>query len=109
MQEKNEMQYVLTRIIEADKKARADIDAAVAASEEAEQSIDRRVEQLRAEYMQNAMAEVEAIRQAETRSADEKWAAIEKCHAEIASRLEAQLREKGDEWADQIVSRVIGG
>lgn len=102
------MQQMIARILENDKKARALTAQAVARSAEANEAIAQRVETVRSDYIARAKRRVEAIRVAETECAKEELMAIEKRHAEVAQRLDKLLEEKGSEWVDTLVTRVIG-
>lgn len=101
------MQDMLAKIVEMDEKAReltAEAEKIKAASEE---DIAKVRENIYNDYIERARKRIKINEAAERKAANEKWLKKKAEQEKAVANLEKLYDEKGDDWVNSIVDRVL--
>ncbi len=102
------MQDLMKQIINMDQKARQITEAAQHEKVDSTKEIEKRREEIRQKYMDEARRRIAKNEPKERAAAEAVWEQKKQHSDELAARLDQMYREKGDQWVKQIVSRVLG-
>lgn len=102
------MQNLIKEIVDMDRKAREITDAAQLEKVNSEKEVTEKREQIRAEYLERARKRIAMNEPQERAVAEEGWKKIQAKNEERAKHLDDLYREKGGEWVNILVARVIG-
>ncbi len=102
------MQDLIKQIVDMDRKAREITDAAQLEKVSSEKEILQKREQIRSEYLERARKRIAINEPNERAAAETDWEEKKKKNAAFAQKLDDLYKEKGDEWVNTIVARVIG-
>lgn len=101
------MEDVIKQIIEMDRKAQQTTEAAQREKLTCEKEIEEKVQALREEYLQKARRRIQINSEMDRTIMEQKW---EKCQAHYdaqAEDLEQAYAQHHDEWADEMVRRIL--
>lgn len=101
------LEDMIARIVSMDKKARSMTDDAQKSKVNSEKEILTAKEKIKTDYLERAKERVRVNSQTAQKKADDQLAGIEKANAVIIAALDKAYEEKGNQWADEIVRRVI--
>lgn len=102
------MQSLMKQIIDMDKKARQITETAQQEKVDSEKEIQKKREEIRQKYMDEARRRIAKNEPKERAAAEAEWKKKEQQGKQLAEHLEQLYREKGDQWVEQIVARVLG-
>lgn len=102
------MQNLIKEIVDMDRKAREITDAAQLEKVNSEKEVTEKREQIRAEYLERARKRIAMNEPQERAVAEEGWKKIQAKNEARAKHLDDLYREKGGEWVNILVARVIG-
>ncbi|QAT49789.1 hypothetical protein EQM14_08365 [Caproiciproducens sp. NJN-50] len=102
------MQDLMKQIIEMDRKARQITESAQREKVDSEKEIQKRREEIRQKYLEEARRRIAANEPKERAAAETTWEEKRKQSEEVANHLDQLYLENGDRWVDQIVARVLG-
>ena len=102
------MQDLIKQIVDMDRKAREITDAAQLEKISSEKEILERREQIRNDYLARARNRIVLNEPTERAAAEAGWEEKKKKIAGISQQLDQLYKDKGDEWVNTIVARVIG-
>lgn len=101
------MQDMLAKIVEMDEKARGLTAQAEKIKAESEKDIAKIREDIYNDYIERARKRIKINEAAQRQAAENNWKSIEKQQRQAADNLEKLYAEKGEDWINEIVSRVI--
>lgn len=102
------MQDLMKQIIEMDRKARQITEAAQREKVDSEKDVQKKREEIRQKYLEEARRRIAANEPKERAAAEELWEEKRKRYEEVANHLSQLYRENGDRWVNQIAARVLG-
>ncbi len=102
------MEDMIARIVEMDKKARDMTAQAQQKKLDFENKVIAKRESMKNDYLERAKKRVASNRQAAQKKADAALKKIEERDSAVIQRLESVYAQKGDQWVDDIVARVVG-
>lgn len=98
---------MIRKIIDVDKKARQMTDDARSRRTRSAEMIEKRKEEVRAEYMNLARHRLDVIRQDETEYAASRLKSAREYEEEASARLTALAEENRAKWVEELVRRAI--
>ncbi|CAB1251199.1 Eukaryotic translation initiation factor 3 110 kDa subunit [Ruminococcaceae bacterium BL-6] len=102
------MQDMLKKIVEMDQQARKITDAAQLEKIDSEKEVSKKREEIREQYLARARHRIEINRPLEQKAAEEDWEKAKKRNEALAKEMDELYVQKGGEWIDAIVAKVIG-
>lgn len=102
------MQDLMQQIIDMDRKARQITEAAQQEKVDSEKEIQQKREEIRRKYLEEARKRIAKNEPKERAAAEAAWSKKKELNDKISDHLDQMYKEKGDQWVDQIVARVIG-
>lgn len=102
------MKDLVKQIVEMDRKARQITEAAQMEKVSTEKEIAERRQQILNDYIERARKRISINEPIERAAAEAEWEEKKKRYAELSQKLDELYSQKGDEWVNQIVARVIG-
>lgn len=102
------MKDLIQRIVDIDREAQKLTEEAQQEQRNSTQDIEKQREQIRSKYMQEARARIAQEEPAQRAQAEEAWKKTKAHYDAVRERMEAQYRENGGRWVQQLVDRVLG-
>lgn len=101
------MEDMIRTIIDLDEKARRQVNEAKKRRVSASEDIEKRTEDIRAEFDAEIKAAVSAVKEECEREEQRVFAKLDSEDKEITGRLEEMYRENGERWSDELVKKVL--
>ena len=101
------MENMIKRIVEMDQKARQITEAAQREKLDSEKEISQMREEIREDYLAKARERIKLNEPQEREAAEKAWKAVETRQNEISAKLDAQYKENGKRWAEELARRVL--
>lgn len=102
------MEDMIARIVEMDKKARDMTAQAQQKKLDFENQVIAKRENMKNDFLERAKKRIAINRQAAQKKADATLKQIEERDSAVIQRLESVYAQKGSQWVDEIVARVVG-
>jgi|GEM_PF-215270 len=102
------MERVIDTIIEIERQAQELVKDPRKQQKNLEESIIAETEDIRKRYRERADARLKKVEDAERGFYEEALSALRKKHDEQMSAMDGMIREKMDEWSEEIFARIIG-
>ena len=102
------MQDIVKEIIDMDRKAREATDAINQERINSEREVAEARVEMRKKYLEDARKTIPQDISAEKKAAEDKWGIVERKNAALSQKLDELYSQKGDEWVQTIVAKVIG-
>lgn len=102
------MERVIATIIEIEQQAQELVKDSREQQKSLEESIAAETEEIRKGYRDRADERLKKVEDIERGFYEESLAAIKKKHDEQMSALDSMIREKMNEWSEEIFLRIIG-
>lgn len=101
------MEDIIKTIIALDEKARRQVDKARKNRVSASEDIEKRTEEIRAEFDDEIKTAVAAVKEECEREEQKTLEKLNSEDKEITRRLEELYRENGERWSDELVKKVL--
>ncbi|MVB11872.1 hypothetical protein CAFE_26000 [Caprobacter fermentans] len=102
------MQDLMKQIIDMDRKARQITETAQQEKVDSEKEIQQKREEIRQKYLEEARRRISKNEPKERAAAEAAWVEKKKQSKRLSDRMDELYRDKGDQWVEQIVAKVIG-
>lgn len=102
------MHDIIQQIVDLDKKARAQTEAVHNERINSEKAVAQKRVEMRAEFLEQARASIPATVAKEKREAEDRFNQISARNTELSRQLDDMYQRHGDDWAKQLVERVVG-
>ena len=103
------MENMIKRIVEMDERARQITEEAQHAKVDSSVNMEEKRRDMREDYLQRARERIKKNEIEEQKQADEEWKVIHEKYLRMEKTLDETVSKKKEEWARQLVERVIGG
>ena len=101
------MKDMVKEIVDMDRKAREIMDEAQQEKLDSEKEISQMREKIREDYLAKARERIKLNEPQEREAAEKAWKAVEARQNEISAKLDAQYKENGKRWAEELARRVL--
>lgn len=101
------MDKMVETIIEMDKQARKRTEEAEAYRRKAQEELESKEQQLLAQRLEQARAEVGELARTEEQAAEKKLGEARAANDAAVRRMEALYQEKGAQWVHELVRRAL--
>ncbi len=102
------MEDMIRRIVEVDRRAQQVLDKAQQEKLEAEEQIDKKVTQLRENYLDQARRRIQIDTENDRTLFEQRWKKRQKYFDAQAKRLQERYAEKHDTWLETLVETALG-
>lgn len=103
----NEMQDMLSKIVDMDEKVRLQNKQAEQRKADSLKMISQKKDDIYNDYINRARERIKKNQKAEQEAADKKWQNIEAKQKDSLAMLDESFKKNGDKWVNAIVDNVI--
>lgn len=103
----NEMQDMLSKIVDMDEKVRLQNQQAEQRKADSLKMINQKKDDIYNDYISRARERIKKNAKAEKESADKKWQQLEAKQKQSLAMLEESFKKNGDMWVNAIVDNVL--
>lgn len=103
----NEMQDMLSKIVDMDEKVRIQNKQAEQRKADSLKMINKKKDDIYNDYISRARERIKKNAKAEKEAADKKWQKLEAKQKESLAMLDESFKKNGDTWINAIVDNVI--
>lgn len=103
----NEMQDMLSKIVDMDEKVRIQNKQAEKQKADSLKMINQKKDDIYNDYINRARERIKKNQKAEQEAADKKWQNIEAKQKDSLAMLDESFKKNGDKWVNAIVDNVI--
>lgn len=103
----NEMQDMLSKIVNMDEKVRIQNKQAEQRKADSLRMINKKKDDIYNDYISRARERIKKNAKAEKEAADKKWQKLEAKQKESLAMLDESFKKNGDTWVNDIVENVI--
>lgn len=103
----NEMQDMLSKIVDMDEKVRIQNKQAEQRKADSLKMINQKKDDIYNDYISRARERIKKNAKAEKESADKKWQQLEAKQKQSLAMLDESFKKNGDMWVNAIVENVL--